>query len=185
MFDRYEATKYVLEQVGKEPIIASLGGAVCSLFTAGDRRENLYFRGSMGLAASVGLGLALALTDRKVIVMDGDGALLMNLGTLCTIADQQPKNLVHIVWDNEQWGETGGQPTHTSGVTNLAGVAREAGIAKVGEITEMEEFQQVVLKALQEDGPWCIVAKVEDRNKVFQRPPFTTDVNLVQFMQSK
>ena len=185
MFDRYEATKYVVEQVRKEPIIASLGGAAWNLFTAGDRVENLYLRGSMGLTASLGLGLAIALTDQKVIVLDGDGSLLMNLGTLCTIADQRPGNLVHIVWDNEQWGETGGQPSHTSGVTNLAGVARGAGIEKVEEITEMEKFRQVVLRALQEDGPWLIVAKVEDRNKALQRPPFAADANLVRFMQGE
>ena len=183
MFDRLEATKYVLEQAGKVPIIANLGGAAWNLFAAGDRLKNLYLRGSMGLTASVGLGLAIALINRNVIVLDGDGSLLMNLGTLCTIADQRPRNLVHIVWDNEQWGETGGQPSHTSGVTSLAGVAKAAGIEKVEEITEMEEFQQVVLQALREDGPWFIVAKVENRSKVIQRPSSAADINLVRFMQ--
>jgi sulfopyruvate decarboxylase subunit beta len=185
MFDRYEATMFVAQNVGKEPVITTLGGAAWKLFSAGDRPENLYFRGSMGLAASVGLGLALAITDRKVIVLDGDGSLLMNLGTLCTIADQSPKNLIHIVWDNEQWGQTGGQPSHTSGVTSLAGMARGAGIAKVEEITEIETFQRVVLQALREDGPWCIVAKVEDRSSVANKPPFADDVNLIRFMQSQ
>ncbi|MFC1859966.1 thiamine pyrophosphate-dependent enzyme [Chloroflexota bacterium] len=185
MFDRYEATKYIVEQVGDASIIASLGGPDHALFTAGDRPKNLYFHGSMGLAASVGLGLALAITDRKIVVLDGDGSLLMNMGTLCTIADQQPRNLVHIVLDNEQWGETGGQPSHTSGVTSLAGVARGAGIAKVEEVTKIEEFRQVVSQALKEDGPWCIVAKVEDGDQVMGNSPMDTDVNLVRFMQNQ
>lgn len=185
MFDRYEATMFVVQNVRKEPIITNLGGATWKLFAAGDRPENLYLRGSMGLTASLGLGLALAITDRKVIVLDGDGSLLMNMGALCTIADQCPRNLIHIVWDNEQWGETGGQPSHTSGVTSLAGVAREAGIAKVEEVTEIEAFKQVVLQALREDGPWCIVAKVEDRSKAAKMPPFAGDENLIRFMQSQ
>ena len=184
MFDRYEANLFVVQKVGKEPIVTNLGGAAWKLFAAGDRPENLYLRGSMGLTASIGLGLALAIRDRKVIILDGDGSLLMNMGTLCTIADQCPKNLIHIVWDNEQWGETGGQPNHSSGVTSLVGVAREAGIAKAEEVTELEAFQRVVLQALREDGPWCIVAKVEDKGEEVKRPPFAADANLIRFMQS-
>ena len=119
-----------------------------------------------------------------VIVLDGDGAVLMNMGTLCTIADQCPKNLVHVIWDNGQWGETGGQPNHCSGAANLAAVARGAGIEKVEEVTEMEDFQRVFLQALKEGGPWCVVAKVEDRSKEGKIPPFSADANRQRFMQS-
>jgi thiamine pyrophosphate-dependent acetolactate synthase large subunit-like protein len=108
----------------------------------------------------------------------------MNMGALCTVADQHPGNFIHIVWDNEKWGETGGQPTHTSGTSSLARVAKGAGIEKVEEVTEMDVFQQVVLRALREAGPWCIVVKVEDRSKVGKTPPFSADVNLIRFMQS-
>ncbi len=184
MFDRYEASKFVVQNAGKAPIITNLGGASWKLCAAGDRPENLYLRGSMGLTASIGLGLAIALTDRKVIVLDGDGSVLMNLGALCNIADQSPKNLIHIVWDNEQWGETGGQPTHTSGKASLAGIAREAGIEKVAEVAEMEAFKRVVLQALREDGPWCIVAKVEDRDKTAKMPQLAGDENLMRFRRS-
>jgi sulfopyruvate decarboxylase subunit beta len=185
MLDRYEASRFVVQHAGKNPILTNLGGAAGKLFAAGDRPENIYLRGAMGLTASIGLGLAIAITDRKIIVLDGDGSVLMNMGALCTIADQKPKNLIHIIWDNEQWGETGGQPTHTSSVTNLAGVAREAGIEKVNEVTEMAVFQQVVLQALQENGPWCIVAKAEDRSQTPRVSPFPADENVLRFMQSQ
>ena len=138
----------------------------------------------MGIASAVGIGLALAVKDRKVIVLDGDGAVLMNMGTLCTIADQRPKNLVHVIWDNGQWGETGGQPNHCSGAANLAAVARGAGIEKVEEVAEMEDFQRVFIQALKEDGPWCIVAKIEDRRKEGKIPPFSADANRQRFMES-
>ena len=111
---RDEGVRALLDRVTDEPIIANLGPATADLFAAGDRDANLYSFGGMGLVSSIGLGVAMTAPGRKVYVTDGDGSLLMNLGSLATIARVRPPNLVLIVWDNHQWAETGGQPTHTA-----------------------------------------------------------------------
>src|SRR5881409_1253548 len=111
---RFEATKIVVELAGDAVIVASLGHPAYDLFAAGDRPRNFYTWGSMGLATSIGLGLALARPDVRVIVLDGDGSLLMNLGSLATIGMLHPANLVVVVMDNEEYGTTGGQATPTA-----------------------------------------------------------------------
>ncbi len=133
--ERPEGIRAVLSRLKNEPVIANLGPATFDLFALGDRESNLYTWGGMGLVSSIGLGVALAAPARRVIVMDGDGSLLMNLGSLATIARQQPPNLVHIVWDNHQWGESGGQPTHTFTGTDLAAIARGADITRVAPVS--------------------------------------------------
>src|SRR5436853_7661412 len=109
MMTRLEATRHLRAMLKHEPVIASLGHPAYDLFAAGDRPENFYTWGSMGLASSMGLGLAMARPDLRVFVLDGDGSLLMNLGSLATIGWTRPKNLVLIVWDNGEYGTTGGQ----------------------------------------------------------------------------
>lgn len=178
--ERPEGIRVVLSRLKNEPVIANLGLATYDLFALGDRRSNLYTWGGMGLVSSIGLGVALAAPERKVIVMDGDGSLLMNLGSLATIARQQPPNLVHIVWDNQQWGETGGQPTHTSTGTDLAAVAKGAGIARVASVSSLKALEGIVDQAMAEDGPWFIVAKVEEKRRV-PRPEVMIEENLVRF----
>ncbi len=111
MINRLEATRYVVAQVTDEPIVASLGNAKFDLFMAKDRPQNFYMWNSMGMASSMGLGLAMARPQQKVIILDGDGALLMNLNSLTTAASRAPSNLIHVVWDNSQFELTGGQPT--------------------------------------------------------------------------
>jgi sulfopyruvate decarboxylase subunit beta len=115
----------------------------------------------MGLASSTGLGLALSLPHQKVVVLDGDGSLLMNLGTLSTLARYKPKNLVHIVFDNESLLSVGGFPTATSTGTDLEGIARAAGIPQASTVRTVEEFTSVVRQAISSDGLQTIVAKVE------------------------
>jgi len=178
--DRPEGIRALLRRVTNEPIISNLGPATFDLFALGDRPTNLYTWGAMGLVSSIGLGVALAAPDRKVIVMDGDGSLLMNLGSLATIARQRPPNLVHLVWDNHQWAETGGQPTHTATGTDLAAIARGAGVPRVAAVATLEDFEEVLDRALQEDGPWCIVADVEEKGRA-PRPTVQTDANLLLF----
>src|SRR5207245_1603420 len=104
---RLEATRVVVDAAGGAPIIASLGHPAYDLFVAGDRPQNFYTWGSMGIASSIGLGLALARPDIRVFVVDGDGSLLMNLGSLATIGLLQPKNLVLVVMDNALFATTG------------------------------------------------------------------------------
>src|SRR5215475_7266332 len=97
---RLEATRAICAVAGDAAIVASLGHPAYDLFAAGDRGENFYTWGSMGLASSIGLGLAMARPDLRVFVLDGDGSLLMNLGSLATIGWVHPENLVIVVWDN-------------------------------------------------------------------------------------
>src|SRR6266850_4420736 len=117
--NRLEATRIVVELAGDAPIVASLGHPAYDLFAAGDRPQNFYTWGSMGLASSIGLGLALARPELRVFVLDGDGSLLMNLGSLATIGFLRPANLVLVVMDNETYATTGGQPTPTAGCARL------------------------------------------------------------------
>ncbi len=112
--NRLEATKLLVSMLGDQPVVASLGHPKYDLFAAGDRPQNFYTWGSMGLASSIGLGLALARPDRRVVVVDGDGSLLMNLGSLATLGWTRPENLAIVVWDNQEYGTTGGQQTATA-----------------------------------------------------------------------
>ena len=110
-------------------------------------------------------------TSEKVISLDGDGSLLMNMGTIASIGREQPRNLVVVVWDNEQWAQTGNQLSHTAYGTDLEQVARGCGIAKTATVREEEELQTVLMQALEEDGPWFIVAKIEEEAGVHARRP--------------
>src|SRR4051812_11297401 len=136
--NRLEATRLVVELAGEAPIVASLGHPAYDLFIAGDRPQNFYTWGSMGIASSIGLGLALARPDLRVFVLDGDGSLLMNLGSLATIGLLQPPNLVVVVMDNEAYATTGGQPTPTAHGADLAAAARAMGVDAVVTATADE-----------------------------------------------
>ena len=158
--NRLEATRRLLKHLSEEIVVANLGNASRDLWTAGDRPQNYYSLGTMGMPSSIGLGLALAQPQRKVVVLDGDGSLLMNIGSLATIATEKPANLIHVVWDNAQYQLTGGQTTHTGRGVDLAGIARGAGIRHVAEPCNEDEFETIIVEALKSDGPWFILAKV-------------------------
>ena len=155
---RLDATRAIVALAGDSPIIASLGHPAYDLFLAGDRLQNFYTWGSMGLASSIGLGLALAQPDLRVFVLDGDGSLLMNLGSLATIGLLQPPNLVLVVMDNEEYATTGGQPTPTARGADLAAAARAMGIAGASTVRTEDALAQ----ALASPGPLAIVAKVSE-----------------------
>ena len=159
--NRLEATRRLVKHLSDEIVVANLGNAARDLAIAGHRPQNFYSRGSMGLISSIGLGLALVQPGRKVVVLDGDGSLLMNLGSLATIAVQAPGNLIHVVWDNEQFQLTGGQSTHTAQGVNLAAMARGAGIRQVAEPSDEDEFERVIVEALKSNELWFVLAKVE------------------------
>jgi thiamine pyrophosphate-dependent acetolactate synthase large subunit-like protein len=129
------------------------------------REGNLYTMG-MGLVTPVVLGLALSLPHRGVIALDGDGSILLNLGTLSTVGNYAPPNLITIIFDNESYASTGGLPTATAGKTNLAEMAKGAGISNAVEVRKIEDFTVEITKALAGHGPWFIVAKV-----VAEKPP--------------
>lgn len=140
-------------------LICNIGYPSRELFSVKDRPENFYMLGSMGLASSIGLGLALARRERKVMVLDGDGSVLMNLGTLATIAHHAPRNYQLVIIDNCCYGSTGSQPTCTSLGTDLEAMAKAAGIERVEQVCRAEELAQ----ALTGDC-MAVVAKVEEGN---------------------
>ena len=115
----------------------------------------------MGLASSIGLGLALCLPDRQIVVIDGDGSVLMNLGTLSTMARYRPSNLVHIIFDNESLLSVGGFPTATSTGTDLEGIARAAGVQHATTVNEVEVLGDVFTEAVETDALSVVVAKVD------------------------
>jgi phosphonopyruvate decarboxylase len=159
---RLEATKLVVASAGNAAIIPSLGHPAYDLFAAGDRDLNFYTWGSMGLASSIGLGLAMAQPERRVIVLDGDGSLLMNLGSLATIGWIRPENLIVIVWDNELYGTTGGQDTATAHGANLETAAHALGVPATATVRTPTQFEEVLTRSKTEPGPWVIVAKVDE-----------------------
>jgi phosphonopyruvate decarboxylase len=116
--------------------------------------------GCMGKASSIGLGLALAQPGRKVLVLDGDGSLLMNLGTLVTISNKAPENLYHFVFENGVYAVTGGQPIPGGGKASFQGLAREAGYAAAYEFEDSEELASEIDRILQEKGPVLITLKI-------------------------
>jgi sulfopyruvate decarboxylase subunit beta len=158
---RFEATQLILRQAGERPIVSNLGPTTDELWHAGHRDRNFYTYGSMGLCSSIALGMAVS-TNEQVISLDGDGSLLMNLGAIATIGREQPRNLIVVVWDNEEWGQTGHQPSHTARGTDLEQVAQGCGIRHTATVTDLESLESAFRTALQEEGPWFIVAKIQE-----------------------
>jgi len=158
---RYSATKKILSHLDQQPVVSNLGPTSDELWHASDRARNFYTYGSMGLCSSIALGMALS-CEEKVISLDGDGSILMNLGTIATIGREAPSNLIVIVWDNEEWAQTGHQKSHTAFGTDLEMIARSNGIEKSFTVSEEEELDSGLIQALSEEGPWFIVAKIED-----------------------
>ena len=165
---RLDATRVVVRQAGDEPIIASLGHPAYDLFAAGDRPANFYTWGSMGLASSIGLGLAMAQPARRVFVLDGDGSLLMNLGSLATMAWVRPPNLVLVVLDNESYATTGGQDTATTHGADLGAAALAMGIP--GSLTVRTPADLERALTVREAGPRVVVAKVAESAPVAKPP---------------
>ena len=165
-----DATRHLVATLGDDPVVASLGHPAYDLFAAGDRDTYFYTWGSMGLASSIGLGLAMAQPDRRVVVLDGDGSLLMNLGSLATIGWVQPKNLVVVVWDNGPYGTTGGQDTATAHGADLDAAARAMGIAATATVRTPAEFERAMARDAAEAGPWVIVAKVDESAPTVKPP---------------
>lgn len=158
---RADALHAIYPELEHRIVITIMGAVAAELYTLGHRPTFFYLEHAMGLASSMGLGIALSLPDQKVVVLDGDGSLLMNLGTLSTMARYKPGNLLHIVFDNESLLSVGGFPTATATGTNLAGVARACGIPRVEESDTSEDFKDAVVNALAGDTLTTIVAKVE------------------------
>ncbi|MBI2155203.1 MAG: thiamine pyrophosphate-binding protein [Candidatus Rokubacteria bacterium] len=156
-----EALRAIYPELERRIIVTIMGATASELYALGHRPNFFYLEHSMGLASSMGLGIALALPAEQVIVLDGDGSLLMNLGTLSTMARYKPGNLLHIVLDNESLLSVGGFPTATATGTDLAGVARASGTPRVLEARTVADFKLAVSEALASHTLTTIVTKVE------------------------
>jgi sulfopyruvate decarboxylase subunit beta len=158
---RLECLRAIYGQLEDCLVVTIMGAVACELQSLGHRENFFYLQHAMGLASSTGLGLALCLPEQKVVVFDGDGSVLMNLGGLTTLARYRPGNLVHVIFDNESLLSVGGFPTATAAGTDLEGVARAAGVGRTTTVRTVEEFSTAFEAAMRAGELSCIVAKVE------------------------
>jgi thiamine pyrophosphate-dependent acetolactate synthase large subunit-like protein len=156
---RLEATRIAVELASDSPIIGGVGNSTFDLIPF-DRPANFYMWNSMGMASSIGLGLALARPDLRVVVLDGDGSILMNLGSLATERAAGVTNLVHVVWDNGGWEITGGQPAGSPFGVDLEAVARGCGFVKTASVDNVHDFRRTFGEAMADTEAWAIVGKV-------------------------
>jgi len=158
---RVDALQAIYSELEKHIVVTIMGAVAAELYTLGHRHNFFYLEHAMGLASSMGLGIALCMPEHKVIVIDGDGSLLMNLGTLSTMARYKPGNLLHIVFDNESLLSVGGFPTATATGTDLAAIARASGVPIVIEANDPQHLMEAVGTALHSAQLTTIVSKVE------------------------
>ena len=182
VMNRFELTKRLTAQLKhEEAVIGGIGNANFDLWSSGQRPQNFYMLGSMGLAVPIAFGVAIAQPQRHVVALEGDGSLLMQLGCLATVAMRAPTNLTIVVWDNGIYQITGGQPTASASAADLVAIARGAGIAKSAWAADEEDFERLFAQALK-GGPSLIAARIDDKPGVG-----TTDRDPVQirarFMQ--
>jgi thiamine pyrophosphate-dependent acetolactate synthase large subunit-like protein len=168
---RRALSKRIMDRNPDALFIAGLGATAWDLTAAGDRHTTFPLWGAMGGAGVMGLGLALAQPDRRVIVVTGDGEQLMGLGGLATIAVQRPRNLAIVVFDNESYGETGMQATHTAEGVDLCGVARSVGLPVVVSASTEEDVPEALDTISEAEGPVFAMMKIRAENLPFSLPP--------------
>lgn len=173
---RIEALEAIYPDIERCVVVTIMGAVAAELYSLGHRPNFFYLEHAMGLASSLGLGIALSRPDASVVVLDGDGSALMNLGTFTTLARYRPPNLTHIVFDNESLLSVGGFPTATSTGSNLAGIAREAGVRRVSLVTDLDTLRTAVGAAVIGSELTCIVAKVD----AVGPPSFHMDITLLE-----
>ena len=158
---RSDALQAIYPELEDRIVVTIMGAVAAELYMLGHRHNFFYLEHAMGLASSMGLGIALVMPEHKVIVIDGDGSLLMNLGTLSTMARYRPGNLLHIVFDNASLLSVGGFPTATATGTDLASIARASGVPSVMEAHTPESLKASVRDAMASNTLTTIVSKVE------------------------
>jgi len=164
---RKEAIEVIAKSVGKNPIVSANGFISRDLFEVNDKESNFYMIGSMGLASSIGLGIALKNPQKRVFIFDGDGNILMNLGSLVTIGSLRPKNLIHIVFDNNSHESTGGQPTNSSKI-KLEKIAKEAHY-KIFIIKSKTKLISTLREIKNLQGPIFLLVKISTSNERSKR----------------
>jgi thiamine pyrophosphate-dependent acetolactate synthase large subunit-like protein len=163
VLDRRKVVADILKQRGDALVVAGLGAPCWDIAAADKSPLNFYTWGGMGGAAMIGLGLALAQPKRRVLVITGDGEMLMGLGSLATIGVQQPRNLAVIVMDNEHYGETGMQLTHTRLGVELSGVAKASGFRAAGTVYTAAQLTPWISRLYRQPGPVFAAIKVTTR----------------------
>ena len=158
---RLEALQAVYPDLEQSVVVTIMGAVAAELQSIGHRSNFFYLQHAMGLASSVGLGIALARPELPVVVFDGDGSVLMNLGGLSTLARYRPRNLVHVVFDNESLLSVGGFPTATSTGTDLAAIALGAGVPRSVTVRTIDDFRKEFADARRAGDLTTLVAKVE------------------------
>ena len=158
---RIDAMKAVYPELEKCVVVTIMGAVAAELQSIGHRPNFFYLQHAMGIASSLGLGIALARPEVQVVVFDGDGSILMNLGGLTTLARYRPRNLVHVVFDNESLLSVGGFPTATSTGSNIAAMAAGAGVPRTTTVSTLDEFRAEFSDALAANDLTTLVAKVE------------------------
>jgi sulfopyruvate decarboxylase subunit beta len=162
---RYECLAILAPLLKDEDlVVTTLGWVAGEWFALRPKESNLY-QINMGMCTPLSMGLALVLPHRRVIALESDGSVLLNLSTIATIGNQQPKNLVVIVFDNQCYMATGGLPTATAGPTDLAGMAKAAGIQYSTTVSSLDEFDSEIQATLGRQAPSYIVAKIEAAGK--------------------
>jgi thiamine pyrophosphate-dependent acetolactate synthase large subunit-like protein len=171
VMNRFDITKRMVSRLHHdEAVIGGIGYTNFDLWAAGQRPQNFYMLGSMGLAAPIALGVALAQPRRKVIALEGDGSILMQLGSLATIAGRRQANLAVVIMDNGTYQITGGQITSTELGADIVAIARGAGIAQSAWAADEAAFEELIDLALREDGPWLIGCRIDK-----EKPAETTE----------
>lgn len=160
-FDRRSLVAEVLERRGDSLVVGGLGASTWDLAAAGDHPGNIYLWGAMGLACSIGLGLALAQPKRRVLVITGDGEMMMGIGSLASIANASCSNLGILILDNQAFGETGKQQGLTAGLTDIRAMAEGAGVRTTMDLKEPSELDDLQTLLFHQPGPTLAVAKVE------------------------
>jgi thiamine pyrophosphate-dependent acetolactate synthase large subunit-like protein len=181
---RREAVARILKDRGDLLVVTGLGSPTYDCAAAGDHPLNFYLWGAMGSAVTVGLGLALARPERRVMVITGDGELLMGVGALATVAAKKPGNLAIAVIDNEHYGETGMQESHTGAGVDLAGIALAAGFQQTATVRRMGELDSAISMLYSAKGPVLAVLKVSTARDPLVLPPWDGPLLKSRFRQA-
>lgn len=188
LLNRTDLTRRLVAMLkSEEAVIGGIGFTNFDLWASGQRPQNFYMLGSMGLSTSIALGVALAQPRRKVFALDGDGSVLMQLGAFGTVAAVNPKNLAIIVWDNGAYHITGAQKTLTAAGTDIVAIARGAGLRQAYWAADAAHFEALVQKSLVADGPWLIAAKIDTERPagVTERDPVKIRLNFMAGIGAK
>jgi sulfopyruvate decarboxylase subunit beta len=159
---RFECMARLAPRLKDELVVLSLGASVDEWYNAAPHmRSASLFQQQLGCVTPQAFGLAVGLPHRRIVSLDTDGGMLFNLGILATLANEQPKNLFVVVWDNECYQSIGGPPTHTSGRADIAAIARGAGLEQAYTVTTLDDFDRHCRDGLRAQAPYLVVAKVD------------------------